>query len=259
MVNSSNYVKEEGGSIRKVLYILLFISVIGIIYSSAQLLGQWNGYRESAQTYEELRELYTKLPKEIEEKEELKSSRITRLNGEYIGWIHIDDTKVNYPIVKGADNEFYLTHNFHKKKDQAGAIFMDYRQSANQLDNHTIIYGHNMKDQSMFGTLRHYLDPEYLKSHSTISIDFLESTYEWEVFSVYTTTTTDWLKPRFEHQQDFAHFIEQMKSKSMIPTETSLTASDKLLTLSTCTNRTETERVIVHAKLKNPGGSRGNE
>lgn len=187
----------------------------------------------------------------------MKSSRFTSINQDYIGWIHIDGTKVNYPIVKGSDNEFYLTHNFLKKKDQAGAVFMDYRQSTKQLDNHTIIYGHNMKNQSMFGSLRHYLDPQYLTSHSTITIDFLDSTYEWEVFSVYTTTTTDWLKPRFDNHQDFAHFIEQMKSNSIIPTDTSINASDQLLTLSTCTNRTETERVIVHAKLKKSGGSKG--
>lgn len=161
------------------------------------------------------------------------------------------ETTVSYPIVKGGDNEFYLTHNFYQDPDFVGAIFMDYQNSTRTLDKNTIIYGHNMKDKSMFGSLKNYLDQNFYEKHQKLTLDYLNGhIYTWEIFSVYETNKVDWMITHFENNSDFASFLKSIKNKSVIQTKTEVREDDIILTLSTCTKNNDDERLIIHAKLK---------
>jgi len=226
------------------------IGLVGVIVSSTSIFQILHGYHVSAKNYQEIQEIY-----KAQDERLVGSKMITMkdLNDEYVGWISIHDTKIDYPVVKAKDNEFYLTRNFYKEKDKAGSIFMDFRNSTDQLDKNTIIYGHNMKDQSMFGSLQDYKTTSFLEEHSVISLDFVDEHYEWEVFSVYSVTDTEWMETSFTSDQEFEIFLQSIRRKSIIDLQTDVTVNDQILTLSTCTNVEEDERMIVHAKLISKG------
>jgi sortase B len=184
---------------------------------------------------------------------------MTNINDDYVGWIMIRDTKINYPVVKTNNNRFYLTHNFYKEKDKAGSIFMDYRNSSKVLDKNIILYGHHMKDVSMFGSLKKFKDQQFLNEHKIIYFDFHGSKYKWEIFSVYTDKDTEWMETNFASSNEFEEFLNAVRKKSIIDGKTNVSKEDFILTLSTCTNRDEDERIIVHAKLIEKGKKLNNE
>lgn len=114
---------------------------------------------------------------------------LQQINQEIVGWITMDDTQINYPIVQAKDNDYYLFRNYKGEDMRAGSIFMDYRNDVKSQNRNTILYGHRMKDGSMFGSLKKMLDEEFFMSHRKLYYDTLFEGYDLEVFSVYTTTT----------------------------------------------------------------------
>ncbi|WP_158591831.1 class B sortase [Oceanobacillus halophilus] len=222
---------------------VLIISIVGIIYSSYYIITYINEYRVSEKKYEEIETIYHQ--NEGDPNEELK-----RINEDFVGWIEVDGTEIQYPVVQAVDNDYYLTRNFHQEEDKVGAIFMDYRNSTDRLDSHTIIYGHNMKDDSMFGSLSNVLDADF-SDDNTINLEFQGETYQWEVFSGYVTKETDWMQVDFDSTNNsYLPFLQGLKDKSnVIFSREEVTKEDKILTLATCTSHDIDERVIVHARL----------
>ncbi len=224
----------------------MFISLAGIGYSSYSLYENFSSYYVSAKKYEQLEEIYNL---GVGAKDEAKRL-VVDLNQDYIGWLNISGTKVNYPVVQADDNDFYLSHNFYMEQDFAGAIFMDYRNTTTSVDQNNIIYGHNMKDGSMFGSLKNYLNEDFYEEHKLITLDFLDSTYKWEVFSVYTSADVTWMKTTFQDDQEYGEYLEKVVNRSRVTTDIEVEKEDVILTLSTCTVD-DHERFIVHAKLIN--------
>ena len=190
----------------------------------------------------------------------INHDKLLKINEDYVGWLDILGTSVSYPIVKGEDNKFYLKHNFFRERDFVGSIFMDYQNSKVGLDKNTIIYGHNMKDKSMFGSLKSYLDEEFYKKHKYLTFTLPNNqTYKGFIFSVYSTNKVEWLKTDFRESVDFASYLGSIKNQSVLQTQTEVGEEDFILTLSTCTDRGDDERIIVHAKLLNEGKRVENE
>ncbi|MDL4838926.1 class B sortase [Aquibacillus rhizosphaerae] len=250
-------IKRGDGFIKKcILIIVLIFSVTGVVYSGYSIYVQINQYQQSQNKYDELKEIYqTSSVSEVNR----NHKNLTQINEDYVGWLRINNTKVSYPVVKGEDNEFYLTHNFSREQDFAGSIFMDSQNTNDGLDKHTIVYGHNMKDNSMFGDLEKYLEQEYYQDHTLISFDNPTDTYEWEIFSVYTSRDGDWLKTDLEKTNSFAEYLNDIKNKSIISNQTEVSEEDRFLTLATCTNRDIDERIVVHARLITKGEKYVNE
>lgn len=174
------------------------------------------------------------------------------INNETIGLIKINDTLVNYPIVQSKDNEFYLTNSFKKEKNLEGTIFMDYRNSSNLQDRNTVIYGHNMLGDTMFGGLRFYRDQAYKDLHSTFKIYTKSEIYEYEIFSVYVTEPNfDYRTITFNDDSQFKDFITRITSKSIITSNISPKIDDKIVTLSTCAFDFQDARLAIHAILIN--------
>jgi sortase B len=229
---------------RILLIIIVIISLSGVVYSLTSIFSKMYSYHQSAKRYETVQKIY---------QGGSHSESLHSINKDYVGWIIVRGTKINYPVVKTEDNSFYLTHNFYRKNDHVGSIFMDTKNSGNQLDKNIILYGHNMKDTSMFGSLKKYLNHDYYQSHRNVSFDYLGSTYEWEIFSVYSSDDTKWMRTQFSNQKEFEDYIAVLKKRSKFPTKIEVTKEDNILTLSTCTNIEEDGRFIVHAKLKKKG------
>lgn len=242
--------RREVEEIKKIfLYFLLILGLGGLIFSIVSILQKSIPYFDSARQNKELQEIYEEQGKGPEEQSD-SSNRLMDINEDYVGWIKIKDTKINYPVVKTDNNVFYLNHNFNKEKDKSGSIFMDYQNSDGRFDKNIIIYGHNMKDSSMFGGLKKFQDLQYIEEHPFITLDFRGITYEWEIFAVYTSKDTSWMRTSFVFLNEFEEFLSTIKSRSTYNNfGINVNSKDHVLTLSTCTNIRSDERIIVHAKL----------
>ncbi len=178
-------------------------------------------------------------------------SSLLEINKDTTGWITVNNTKIDYPVVQAKDNEYYLKRDYNGVKNRHGWIFMDYRNNIDELDENTIIYGHNLANQTMFGTLRYALNKGwYTKSkNQVITFNTLRSNMKWQIFSVYTIpVTNDYLDVTFGTPAQFQNFINMITERSIYDFQQTVTTNDKILTLSTCANGHD-NRLVVHAKL----------
>jgi len=164
---------------------------------------------------------------------------------DYSGWIAIENSKINYPVVKAKDNSFYLTHDYSKEKSDSGAIFMDRRNIGNIYDKHTIIYGHNMKDGSMFKDLNKYLDKDFFNSNDLIRFEDLYNDYEYKVISAYYISANDYTIALEIEEDTIKSFLGQSIHQSNYEYD----EEDRFLTLATCNYLLSNGRMIVHAVL----------
>ncbi len=181
---------------------------------------------------------------------EVDFSNLIKMNPEVVAWISVAGTNINYPVVQHEDNEYYLNHTFNGSKNGAGWVFLDYRNKPENLDKNTIIYAHNRKDGSMFGSLRKVLDSDWYqnKSNYVVKMSTKNENNLWQVFSVYRIpVTSDYLEINFSGDDRFFKFLNKMKERSINDFKTTVSANDRILTLSTCYNKKE--RVVMHAKL----------
>ena len=176
-------------------------------------------------------------------------SYLLKENNELVGWMTVAGTKLDYPVVRTENNDFYLKHNFKKESSEYGAIFMDFRDKGDLKTRNNIIYGHNMKDGSMFHELMNYKDHKFFKEHPIIEFDILDEPVQWQIFSVYVTDTKfNYIRTDFNDDADYGDFLTQLKAHSMYDTGISVSKEDTILTLSTCTYEFDDARFVVQAK-----------
>ena len=177
-------------------------------------------------------------------------NNLKKVNKQTIGWIQVNGTNINYPFVQTTDNKYYLTHTFDKSYNTAGWVFLDYRNKLDGTDKNTIIYAHGRLDKTMFGSLKNILSSGWLNNSNNYVVK-LSTEYEntlWQVFSVYhIPTTSDYLKVDFNDNNDFLEFANMLLNRSSHNFNTTISATDKILTLSTCYN--DNDKVVLHAKL----------
>ena len=176
---------------------------------------------------------------------------LLQTNPDTVAWIKVEGTKINYPVVQSTDNDYYLHHDYRKNDNMAGWIFGDYRDDFTNFKYNTIIYGHNMNNKTMFGSL-----PDAVLSSSwqnnpdnhLIKLSTPTSNSIWKVFSVYTIEPEVYYLKIPASAESHQEFITTIKNRSIYNFNTDVTVNDKILTLSTCDNL-GTKRVAVHAKL----------
>lgn len=181
-----------------------------------------------------------------------KVASLKQINEDTVGWLKVNDTNVDYPIVQGKDNEYYLKNNFKKEKDNSGWVFMDYRADSMNLSDNTIIFGHNMYYSGvMFGTLYKVKYANWYKKdeNQIIKFDTLYKEMNWKIFSIYVTElTNDYLIANFSSDDKFQEFINLITNRSIYEFNTPVATSDKILTLSTCSDNGK-KRLVIHAVL----------
>lgn len=170
------------------------------------------------------------------------------INTDIIGWLEMESVDISYPIVQSDDNDFYLHRTFRKQDNFAGSIFLDYLNSPNFSNRNNIVYGHNMKNGSMFGILKQYQDQEKYDKSKYFWIYTPTRIYKYEIFSASVVGTySDSYQIAFANQADFKEFLDQAKQQSMIETTAHVSYNDTVVTLSTCTGDSST-RFIVQGK-----------
>lgn len=173
---------------------------------------------------------------------------LKNINNKTIGWIQIEGTDVNYPFVQTSDNYYYLNHSFYDKYNPAGWVFLDYRNNPNFEDKNTILYAHSQNNKTMFGSLKNTLTDNWFdnKNNHIVRISTENQNSIWQIFSIYIIpTTNDYLKINFSN--DFSDFTKKIINRSIYDLNTNITENDKILTLSTCYNKTD--KLVLHSKL----------
>lgn len=170
------------------------------------------------------------------------------INTDIIGWLEMESVDISYPIVQSDDNDYYLHRTFRKQDNFAGSIFLDYLNNPNFSNRNNIVYGHNMKNGSMFGILKQYQNQEKYDKSKYFWIYTPTRIYKYEIFSASVVGTySDSYQISFADRDDFKEFLDQAKSQSMIKTTAKVSYNDTVVTLSTCTGDSAT-RFIVQGK-----------
>ena len=178
--------------------------------------------------------------------EELKS-----INSDYKMWIQIENTNINYPVVQGSDNDYYLKHNFRKESNISGTVFVE---SANDIDNdkNIILYGHNMRNGTMFNNITNYKEESFFNEDNKISIIMNNTLYEYEVFSVYVKNVSEVnLAIGFASEDEFINYAYNEAEESLYKKDVDFSAEDNLITLVTCSYEFTDARTIVVARRCN--------
>ena len=175
-------------------------------------------------------------------------------NSDTYAWIRIGGTNISYIVVKGTDNEYYLSHTYRKRYNALGTIFADYQCKDNILANpNLVLYGHNASYQGqMFSDLTKYLSESFFNDNKYITLYTEEGILTYEIFSVHEANYMyHYFKTVFYSEEEFLSWAEEMKNNSVYGPDENLTFTntDRILTLSTCTNGLDTQRYAVHAKL----------
>ena len=177
-------------------------------------------------------------------------NKLKEKNSDTVGWINVNNTNINYPYVQGKDNNYYLDHSFNKKYNEAGWVFLDYRNDKNLSNKNNILYAHSRLDKTMFGSLSKTLKSNWYnnKDNHIIRLSTETKNTMWQIFSVYKIPEeTYYITTNFNSDNDYQKFLNAIKERSIHNFSTNLTTEDKILTLSTCYS--DTERTVVHAKL----------
>lgn len=176
---------------------------------------------------------------------------LNKKNSDTIGWVKVQGTNINYPVVQTSNNEYYLNHSYDKTKNEAGWVFADYRNDFNNFDKNTVIYAHGRLDTTMFGSLKNILDSSWYdnKNNHVVKFSTPNENTLWQVFSVYTIKAESYyITTKFSSDNNFKDFINILKSRSKVQFTAEVNEKDKILTLSTCKDNNG-NRVVMHAKL----------
>lgn len=170
------------------------------------------------------------------------------INPQTVGWVQIDKTELEYPVVQTDNNAYYLSHNFSNEVSIEGTVFLDYVCNTVTTRNN-VLYGHYMSDESMFSSLWHYQEESYFTEHPIILYDRLGNPGDWEIFSVYITAADyDYRQPEFADDPEFLEYMNRLKARSIYDTGVILNPTDEVVTLSTCIYTFENARFVVHAR-----------
>ncbi|MBR6159254.1 MAG: class B sortase [Lachnospiraceae bacterium] len=178
-------------------------------------------------------------------------------NKSLIGWVKIDDTLIDYPVMQSKSNDYYLDHNFNQEKDNNGSIFIDSACSIWPRSQNIIMYGHNMKSGKMFGDLKKYKQEEFARTHPYIFFDTIYQKGKYQVMYVFGDVVYDEVEVTFKYYQfidansaqEWDSAMNEMAFKSLYDTGVTAQYGDSLITLSTCDYEKDAERFVVVAKL----------
>lgn len=293
--NSGLFLPRRGDSFLEVFRKIVFLSSSAVFIVCLGLIGNyfWENH-QNAMLMDEMQSLYVDDPAE-DPTEDMQTSteqevyeyyglmasakNLLEVNPDVVGWISIPDTKISYPVLqrKHPDpdetepNDYYLTRNIRNEETRAGSIFLDYRANFDYVENNRlvapnsgnlVIYGHNMRDYSMFGSLKEYVNTAgYYENHPIVEFNSNYRKYVFKIFAMIIVDIDDQTETRFDYwnkldfadEADYYDFVNEIKRRTIRTTEVDVQYGDQLLALSTCNGTFEQGRLVLFARAVREG------
>lgn len=242
--------------VKKGRKLVFLIALIAFVLSAASLVYMGYEYYYNKKLNDDLSKKLSQIIKNGSSNKSENSDvmqSLTHINSDIKGIIKINNSKINYPIVQCDNNEFYIKHDIKKNKSKYGTIFIDYR---NKLNNNSlagqniILYGHNMKDGSMFADLKLFKKEEFCKNNPMVDLVILPKEYKFEIFSVFVVNSDfDYRKIYFHNDEELSNYLKLIKSSALYFKDVEFNCKDTMITLSTCAYDWENARLVVQGKL----------
>ncbi len=229
---------------RMINNILLIICIFIFCISTWKLYGYYRSYKKAKDTYSKIAKENVKISKN-ERKIDFK--KLKSQNQDIAGWIYIRGTTIDYPIVQEKDNEEYLHQDFNKKKSSSGTIFLDNNCKKDFTSDNNIIYGHHMKNGTMFAQLLKFREKSFLKKHNEIMIFTPDRTIHLKVISAYAQKAQNKIPVTFANDKQKKAYIKKIESMSEQTIKTSRINDSHIYTFVTCSYEGEDNRTYVHA------------
>lgn len=253
---------------------VLLLCCITAIISGCMLVREIGQYAESSNAYDEL-QAYVNLPERTEETSSMTDTAekipepevpgfslpsvdftaLRETGPDIIAWLTLENTELNYPVTQADDNDYYLRRLYNGKYNSAGCLFADCKNAADFSDRNTVIYGHNMRNGTMFSALNSYADQGYFANHPVLFLMTPDGGYVVEVFSSFAakpdeidSDASPW-RLNFTDNVVYANWLDAMAARSVIQSSVTVTSDDQVLTLSTCLNGNSGKRFIIMGKL----------
>jgi len=248
---NENKDKKKRKAKRIIIPILLLIFISIMIFIGIKIFNWLKENKNSNDIIEDIQDSIS-IDENIDtaHKYNIDFESLKQKNSDIFAWLIVNGTNIEYPVVKTTNNDYYMTHSFGKSYNSSGWVFMDYKDKFDGTDNNMVIYGHNRRDGSIFGTLKNILTEEWQKTQDNFIIPFITENEksEYQVFSVYRIESEDYyITTNFGTDNEFQKFIDTIKSRSIKDFNVEVSTEDHILTLSTCADNNK-YRVVLHAK-----------
>ena len=241
-------------------FILPFFAALAIFIFAAAKLGMiyWE-YSKGTQEYQALKkaalstelESYVQTKKLADGESGVDFDKLRSINRDTAGWIRFENLGISYPIVQGKDNDYYLCHTFYRKENKCGSIFIETQNQKDFSDQNTFVYGHNMKDKSMFAKLNELKQEEVFRENAEFYIDTPKGVNCYQIFSCHVAPLeSDSFRYQFQGKEDYAEWQKNVKECSLYETGVEPKKEQKTVTLMTCTPEGYDYRFLVHGVLK---------
>lgn len=226
-----------------VLYFMLMAVLIGVFcFSAWKLVSGLKSYKDDKEAYEELEQFVTIPDEPIDDEQQepglqlpnVDFDSLMQINKDCVGWIYVPDTKISYPVVHTTNNDYYLYRLFNRKHGISGTVFLDACNDSDMQQRHSILYGHHMKNGTMFADAENYEDQLYADDHPVGYYLTPEKSYEITFFAGYLTDAYNDSWDLDFTDSEFADWISRAKQRSHFYTDITPTAEDRIITLSTC-------------------------
>lgn len=246
----------------KIRTVLCFVFLAIALYAAFNIIKIQSEYKKGVDTYKEI-DKYTieqttattsAMQEETTAEEkpypDVDFKGLKEVNSDVMGWIYLPDTKINYPIVHTTDNEYYLDHMVDRTENPAGAIFLDTRNPIDLSDVHNIIYGHHMKNGSMFAALKGYKKQDFFDSHKEGYLITEDAVYRIDFFAGHVANVEeDAWQLDFSDSEEFDKWVKNQKNLSAFKSGIEPKYGDKIFTLSTCSYEFDDARFVLSGKL----------
>lgn len=245
--------KKQKSKKNTMLFWIVCLILVGILIFSGIKIYKW--YKENNNNNKIIEKVSEAVIIKDDEPEEnnkyvIDFEALKKQNSETVAWLKVNNTKIEYPVVKNKNNDYYLTHSFDKSENSAGWIFADYKNKFDGKDKNIVVYGHNRRDGSMFGSLKNILSSKWYNNEENKNVIFNINgqNYTYRVFSVYQIEKEDYyIKTNFSSNNEYEKFLNTIKKRSVNDFKEDVSKDDTILTLSTCANN-NMYRVVLHAK-----------
>lgn len=259
-----SYIPNKKDNLKQIIIKIVFLlSLLLFIISSCFIISYFSVAEKQKNVLSDAQKIWyqTKIPSTEEVTEEAKSPQeiLLEQNSDFKGWISINGTNINNPIYQTDNNDFYLNHNNLKKNSTYGSLFFDFENTIteNKTDKNLVIYGHNMKNGSMFGELKKFKNLDFYKEHPTINFSTLYDNSTYKIYAIfllnaYKADDNNYIynifRKDFINSSDFSVWVKEACDRSIIDTKVDVEYGDDILTLVTCSNDFTNARLVVMAR-----------